>query len=106
MTGLELDLTITAGNIVEICVIAGGGLLGLSKFSTKFALFHADLNGVKLDVTDMKSEIKKVNELLASAREADRRIGRLEEDMREMRHGEGFVTGHRRAGIDGEYKGP
>lgn len=104
IAGINFDLTITAGTLLECGILLGGGLLALSKFSTKFALFHADLGGVKLDVTDMKSEIKKVNELLASAREADRRIGRLEDDMHELRRGQGWVTGDRRASVDGEYK--
>lgn len=103
MSGIALDLTITAGNIIEICVISGGGLFALSKFTTKFALFHADLSTVKTDLTDMKSEIKKVNEILARANEADRRIGRLEDDFRDLRKGEGWITGGARPGINGEY---
>jgi hypothetical protein len=102
MNGITLDLTFNIGTIIQIGVIAGGGLLALSKFSTKFALFHADLSSVKLDLTDMKSEIKKVNEVLARANEADRRIGRLEDDFRELRKGEGWITGHR-SGLNGEY---
>lgn len=104
MTDLSfIDPHITVGTLLEIGTIVVGGVIALSKFATKFALFHADLTGVKTDMTDMKSEIKKVNELLASAREADRRITRLEDDLRELRHGEGFVTGNRRAGTDGVY---
>ncbi len=102
MSGLALDLTITIGNVIEISVIAGGGLLALSNLNTRFKLFHADLAGVKVDLTDMKSEIKKVNEVLARANEADRRIGRLEDDFRDLRKGEGWITGTRH-GVNGEY---
>ena len=97
LAGISFDPTITTGTLLECAILVGGGLLTLSKLSTKFALFHADLSGVKTDVTDMKSEIKKVNELLASARDADRRIGRLEDDMRELRHKDGYVIGKNNA---------
>ena|SRR5579863_10009069 len=97
----SVDLTITAGNIIEILVISGGGLLALSKFSTKFALFHVDLTGVKTDVGDLKTDIKKVNELLANAKETDRRIGRIEDDISDLRRGDGFIQGGR--GVDREY---
>jgi hypothetical protein len=104
--GITLDLTITAGTIVEVAVIAGGGLLALSRLSTKFALFHADLTNVKTDVGDMKEDIKKVNQLLATTAEADRRIGRIEDIVYGLARGDGWVTGHKRHSVDGEYPTP
>lgn len=101
MSGLSFDLTLTAGNILEVFVIGGGGLITLSRFTTKFAIMHASFASVKLDLIDMKAEMKKVNEILALASESERRIGRLEDDFRELRKGRGWIQGT--AGIDREY---
>jgi hypothetical protein len=64
-----IDYTITIGNIAEIASIIIGALFALSRMSatigTKITLLHSDFSGVKSDVTDMKLEIKKVNEVAA-----------------------------------------
>jgi hypothetical protein len=95
IAGVNLDLTITMGNIIEIAVLVGGGVMAVSKFTTKFALFHADLTNVKTDVGDMKEDIKKVNELLVKTAENDRRIGRIEDVVY------GWAAGHARHSADG-----
>lgn len=101
MSGLSIDLTITAGNIIEICVLSGGGLFALSKFTTKFALLAQEFIGMKADIIDVKSDLRKVNEILAQANETARRVGRVEDEVRDLRHGRGFVRGE--TGIDREY---
>jgi hypothetical protein len=106
VAGFQVDLTITLGNITEICVIAGGGVFALWKFTTRFSQFHSDLTNVKTDVGDMKEDIKKVNELLVKTNENDRRIGRIEDVVYGLARGDGWVTGHRRTNVDGEYPTP
>jgi hypothetical protein len=49
----------------------------------------------------MQSEIKKISEVLINQADQNRRIIHLEEDVRELRHGRGFVQGPR--GVDREY---
>lgn len=95
--GLQLDLTLTAGNLLEVAIIAGGGMLALSKFSTRFALLHADLSGVKTDVGDMKEDIKKVNEILARTNDNDRRIGRIEDVVYGPARGDSWIASHHTA---------
>jgi hypothetical protein len=108
-----IDYTITIGNIGEISSIIIGGMFALSRMrstiGTKIALLHSDFSEVKSDVTEMKSEIKKVNEVLihladirGEIRVLSTRITANETDIRELRHGHGWVTGT--VGIDHEYK--
>ncbi len=98
-----IDYTITIGNIAEITSIIIGGLVALSRMNatigTKIALLHSDFSGVKNDVTDMKLEIKKVNEVLINLadirgeiRVLSTRVTANESDLRELRHGHGFVV--------------
>lgn len=105
------DLTLSnLLQILQIATIAGGGIYALTKVTTKFALLHADLAffksglvDVKAEVTGMKSEMRKVNEILANSREQERRIGRLEDDLHDLARGTGWVTGAKRETVNGLY---
>lgn len=91
---MVIDYTITIGNIIEIATICGGG----------FAVFLTLKNNVanlKTDVDGIQTEIKKIGEVLITQADQNRRIVHLEDDVRELRHGHGFVRGP--GGIDREF---
>lgn len=106
--GLSIDYTITIGNIIEIGSIIGGGIMVLWTLK-------ADVNSLKLgartlkdDFAAMQAEIKKLGEILVNLadmrgeiRVLSTRLTATEQDVRELKHGEGFVRGTR--GIDHEY---
>jgi hypothetical protein len=111
---MMIDYTITVGNIVEIISILGGGMFALarvsSKIDVKIALLHQDFSTVKGDVIDMKSDIKRVNDVLVSLADLRGEINVLRarvtasnRDLSELRHGHGWVTGP--TGIEREYGG-
>lgn len=79
-----INYTITVGNIIEITVILLGGLATL-------ITLRNTVNNLKNDMTDMKTEIKKVGEVLIKMAVTDNRLTNLEQDIRELKHGEGFV---------------
>jgi len=89
-----IEQTITIGNIVEIVAICGGGL-------TVFITLRSTVANMKEDVTAMQAEIKKLAEVITKMAVTDVRLTNVEQDIRELRHGEGFVKGPR--GIDREY---
>ena len=93
---MMIDYTITVGNIVEIGSIVVGGLYALATIKSNVGL-------LKTEVSEMQSEIKKISEVLINQADQNRRIIHLEEDVRELRHGRGFVQGPR--GVDREYGG-
>ncbi len=95
MTGIVIDYTITLGNMVEIGSIVVGGLYALATIKSNVGI-------LKTEVGEMQVEIKKISDVLINQADQNRRIIHLEEDVRELRHGRGFVQGDR--GIDGEYK--
>lgn len=91
---MVIDYTITVGNIIEIGAIVGGG----------FAVFITLKNSVanlKTDVDGIQTEIKKIGDVLITQADQNRRILHLEDDVRELRHGHGFVRGG--VGIEREY---
>ncbi len=95
MIGLTVDYTITVGNIIEICTIAGGGVWVLIKLNNSVAI-------LKEDVGKMQKEIIKIGDVLTQLAVTKTRLDNMETDIRELRHGHGFVQGS--AGIDREYK--
>lgn len=93
-----IDLTITVGNIIEISTIAIGGIYAFVNVKNSVANFANDLTRMQIDFTDMKVEIRKVSDVLIRMAVADTRLTGLEQDIREMKHGKGFVQD-----INGEY---
>lgn len=92
---IAIDYSITIGNMVEICSIVVGGLYAL-------ATIKSNVGMLKTEVGEMQIEIKKISDVLINQADQNRRIIHLEEDVRELRHGHGFVKGP--VGIDREYK--
>jgi hypothetical protein len=96
-----LDYTITIGNIVEIGSIIFGGLAVLWSI-------RSDVKMLKNDVSLMQTEIKKLSDILVNLadirgelRVLETRVTANEQDIRELRHGHGFVR--EPGGIDHEY---
>ncbi len=94
MIGLTLDYTITVGNIIEIATIAGGGIWILVKLNNSVAI-------LKTDVDKMQREIIKIGDVLTQLAVTKTRLDNMESDIRELRHGDGFIKGPR--GIDREF---
>lgn len=89
-----IDATITIGNVIEISVIALGGIITVVTLKNR-------ITNITTDLVDMKQEIKKVGEVLIKMAVTDQRVTNLERDVRELRHGDGFIRGVQ--GIDKEY---
>lgn len=87
-----IDSTITVGNLIEIGTILGGGV-------TAFILLRQTVYYLRAEVGELKVDVKALNKVVVELAVTDRRLLSLEEDIREMRHGRGFVTG----ALDGEW---
>jgi prefoldin subunit 5 len=96
-TGLQLmiEQTITVGNIIEIISIIGGGI-------AVFVTLKATVGNLKEQVVEMQAEIKKLADVITRMAVTDIRLTNLEMDVRELRHGRGFVQ----SAIDGEWPKP
>jgi hypothetical protein len=80
---------INLANIVQILSILGfGGAI--------LVTMKNNLSNLKEDVVDLRKDIKLLNEVLITMAVTDTRLSNLESDVRELRHGRGFV-------VDGEY---
>jgi hypothetical protein len=95
---MVIDYTITIGNLVEIASIIGGGLMVMVTLRGDVANIKAEMGGIQL-------EVKKIGDVLITQADQNRRILHLEEDFRELRHGQGIVQARRGGvqGVDGEW---
>ncbi|UPT93880.1 hypothetical protein J4G48_0031715 [Bradyrhizobium barranii subsp. apii] len=110
MPGPAIDFTITIGNIIEIVSIIGGGVLVLITLRADVGALKTGAKALKDDIDAMQAELKKLSDVLISLadirgeiRVLDSRITGAEQDIRDLRHGDGFVQGRR--GIDREFTG-
>lgn len=86
-----IDWTLNIGTLVQIGVVAGG--IFAFVYSVK-----GDVTTVKVSITDIWQELKELRKVLTTQVDHDGRLRRAEDDIRdlraeikELRHGEGFV---------------
>jgi K+/H+ antiporter YhaU regulatory subunit KhtT len=75
---MVIDWTITAGNMIEIATIAGGGVWALIKM-------NSTLGTLKTEVATMQEEIKKIGDVLTKLAVTENRLTNIETDIRELR---------------------
>ena len=80
-----IEQTITIGNIIEIVVIASGGL-------SVFVTMRNTVANIKEQVDSMQTEIKKLADVLTKMAVTDIRLTNIEQDIRELRHGDGWIV--------------
>lgn len=88
-----IDFSINIGVIVQTVLILGGGLIALGAIKKTVSNMEKEILEVKKDQRDMSKTI-------AQIAVQDSRINRLEEDVRDLRHGRGLIIN----GINGEEK--
>lgn len=100
---MVIDPTVTIGNIVEIAVLAIGGISAI--FTIK-----SSVGNMKNDLVDLKAEIKKLGEVMIEMADirgelkvGSNRIAACEQDIRELRHGRGFIAQRSDGGVNGEW---
>jgi uncharacterized UPF0160 family protein len=107
MTGFAFDYTITAGNMIEAGIFVVGGIVALATLKTTVTTLKDNVEASKREtkesIAGLQFEIKKIGEILVNQADQNRRIIHLEDDVRELRHGRGFVQGP--GGVDREYPG-
>jgi ethanolamine ammonia-lyase small subunit len=80
-----IDYTVNVGHIIQILLIAGGGISAL-------AVMRNIVATLKSDMTDMKSELRKLSEVLVILAVTSKRLDNVEEDIRDMKNGRGFIN--------------
>lgn len=80
-----IDYSISLGNILEVSAIIGGGLLVIVRQTVTLGFMKKELEA-------MQSEIQKIAAIITDNSLINQKIAYLEEDIREMKRGRGFVS--------------
>lgn len=87
-----IEQTVTIGNLIEATMMLVGGI-------TVFATFRGKVVDLGADVSEMREDIRALNKVVVSMAVTDQRLTALEGDIRDLKHGRGFI----REAIDREY---
>jgi len=78
--------------------IFGGGW----KLSNRLSSMETTLNSVQTELKKLSDVLIRMADMRGEMRVLDTRVTAAEQDIRELRHGQGFVRGAR-IGVEGEY---
>lgn len=110
---MTFEPTINAGNLIMIAMIAISIIGGWYKFGGR-------LDIIEYRVKAIEDTLKTLSEVLKSIANTDKEMAVLEirqlavegsvanlaKDVSDLRRGEGYIQGPRRANVDGEYTRP
>ena len=83
-----IDSTISIGNIIEIVMIAVGGIGVMLKLGNRITTSH-ELVAYRL--REVETDVKNIGTILVNQATQNERISSIERQLQEMKHGEGFV---------------
>lgn len=96
-----IDYTITIGNIVEIGSIILGGLAVLYTLKGDVKTLKRDFEAIQLEIKKLGDILVNLADIRGDIKALTARVIMAEQDIREMKHGDGFIKGPR--GVDREY---
>lgn len=94
-----IEATITIGNIIEISVLAVGGIIAIVTMKNHVTFLKTEVTEIKTEFGLLKNDIRDVRDGMSKLAVTDARLAGVEQDVRELRHGRGFVQGD----INGEW---
>lgn len=93
-----IDWQINIGNILQIVAIIGGGLMVLWTLRYDVRALKEEAVSLEAKIGAVQTEIKKLTDIMVSLatingkiETLDTRITATEQDIRELRHGDGFI---------------
>lgn len=81
---MVIEWTISISTIIQTIVILGGGLIVLGEM-------RRTLVDVELEMKNMKEDLKEIGKAVMQIAVQNQRLDRVEEDIRDLRKGRGFI---------------
>lgn len=98
---MTIDWSISFGSLLQVASILIGGLIVLVTMRSTVAVLQRDVAAIQAEIKKMGDILTKMAVAETRLDNTDTRLTNAERDIRELRHGQGFVRGS--AGIDREY---
>lgn len=99
---MTFDPTITFGAILNAAVLLVGFVVAFTRIGGRIDLLAQRLKAVEDTLKDTKDFEKRLTINEERITNHGRSITTIQQDVSDMRRGEGFIAGHRKS-VDGEY---
>lgn len=86
-----IDPTVTVGNLIEIASIIFGGLMVLIRLNNNVVRLTTDVGGMQLEIKKLGDILIAQANIRGEIQGVTTRLATAEQDIRELRHLEGFV---------------
>lgn len=93
-----IDLSVRLGDILVILSLVGSGVM----YAFKSGRFAESIANMQKEIVALKEVAKTIGDVLTMVAVQKTEIKNIQDDIKEMKHGEGFIRGPQ--GIDREYK--
>lgn len=93
-----IDWNVRVGDILVVASLAGTGIV----YAFKSGRFAESIENMQKEIAGLKKVTEAITALLTTVAVQKIEIENIREDVRELKHGDGFVRGPK--GIDREYK--
>lgn len=98
---MQIDWTISVGSLIQVGAMVGGGLLVLITLKNTVSVLQRDVSAIQTEIKKMGDILTKMAVAETRLDNTDTRLTNVERDVRDLRHGDGFIRGPR--GIEKEY---
>ena len=88
--GMTITLPIALQFVQLIAIVAGGGMVSF-RIGRATSRMETMVEQQAKEITGLKDEIKKLGEILTQLALADQRMNMMQQQIDELRHGEGMV---------------
>lgn len=82
---IGIDFSINIGIILQTGLVIGGGLIG-------YGALRGMVKEMEKDMVEIRKDQKDMSKVLAEVAVQNSRLNRLEEDIRDLRHGRGLIV--------------
>lgn len=92
-----IDWNVRIGDLLVVASLAGTGIV----YAFKSGRFAESIANMQKEIVALKDALKVIGDVLTLVAVQKVEIKNIQEDIKELKHGEGFVRGS--SGIDREY---
>lgn len=92
MGQIVIDWNVSVGNIIQILVIAGGGLWVFFTLRADVRIIKHDIGNMKQRQDDLSEAFTQLGNILTKVAVQDERLNQMSKTIDELRHGQGYVS--------------
>lgn len=95
---VQIDWTVSVGNMLTVVILGFGAITAFFRVQGDIRVIVQELESLDKHQVALESSINQMTQIMSQVAVQSNRIDHLEEDLRELKHGEGFVLPMLRGG--------